>query len=397
MHNDVIYTAKNPLFIFDATNAKVDNNIFYGTYSIGVNFTENPWWDNLSVPDSTYSILALQPLLTTVAQQFDPADSSLTADNAADSLAKLTKLDSIAESKRTIEVKNNVCYWPSGITTWWTNWNDTAQWTAAGDKLLTPTWMNPRTTTMFSDKVHWPALVQSGNQVADPSFGSSINNVLNTPIGGNSLGFIPWMSQIRVGGLPTVTWGYHLTVVDSTSTDWTPAWPLPETADLKYNATTLISTDGRAVGDPFWFTGTTTGVAKSVSLTPHTFSLSEAYPNPFNPSTNIQYSLATSGNISLKVYNVLGQLVKTLVNNAHQEAGTYTVHVDMSNVTSGVYFYSLEQGNNRLIQKMMLIAFFLLSYYHRGCHGGAPCDCVSGSDRSYDAAFSASRFNHSGN
>ena len=47
IHNDVIYTAKNPLFIFDATSAKVDNNIFYRTYSIGVNFTENPWWDNL--------------------------------------------------------------------------------------------------------------------------------------------------------------------------------------------------------------------------------------------------------------------------------------------------------------------------------------------------------------
>ena len=59
--------------------------------------------------------------------------------------------------------------------------------------------------------------------------------------------------------------------------------------------------------------------------------------------------------MSLKVYNVLGQLVKTLVDNAHQEAGTYTVRIDMSNVTSGVYFYSLEQGNNRLVHKMMLL------------------------------------------
>ena len=113
--------------------------------------------------------------------------------------------------------------------------------------------------------------------------------------------------------------------------------------------------DGLPVGDPYWFTGTTTRVASNVAATPHTFSLSEAYPNPFNPSTNVQYSLPASGAVSLKVYNVLGQLVKTLVDNAHQEAGTYTVRVDMSNVTSGVYFYSLEQGNNRLVHKMMLL------------------------------------------
>jgi hypothetical protein len=135
-----------------------------------------------------------------------------------------------------------------------------------------------------------------------------------------------------------------------------PTWPLPEAAskNLKYTAT-LASTDALPVGDPYWFTGSTTGVATTAKTVPHAFTLSEAYPNPFNPSTNIDYSLPASGSVSLKVYNVLGQLVKTLVDNAHQEAGTYTVRVDMSNLTSGVYFYSLEQGNNRLVHKMMLL------------------------------------------
>jgi len=353
-HNDVIFTAKNPLFVFNATKAKIDNNIFYGTYAIGVNFSENPWWDNLSVPDTNYAIFALQPLLTTVAQQFDPADSALSASNAADSAAKLTKLDSIAESMRTIELKNNVCFWPSALTNWWTAWNDTAHWTSLGDQLLTPTWLNPRTTTMFGDKTHWPNLSQSGNVLTDPAFGSSINNVLTGTGGVDGLGFLPWMAQIRVGGVPTKTWGYSLTIVDSTSTHWVPTWPLPETADLQYTAS-LTSTDGRKVGDPFWFTGAPTGVAKAPALTPNAFTLSEAYPNPFNPSTTIEYTLPANGVTSLKVYNVLGQLVKTVVDNVTQSAGSYTVHVDMSTVTSGVYFYALEQGQNRLVHKMMLL------------------------------------------
>jgi hypothetical protein len=57
---------------------------------------------------------------------------------------------------------------------------------------------------------------------------------------------------------------------------------------------------------------------------------------------------------SVKVYNLIGQLVKTIVNNM-QDAGTYSVSVDMSNATTGVYFCVLEQGSNRAMQKMMLL------------------------------------------
>jgi hypothetical protein len=353
-HNDVIYTAKNPLFVFNATKAKVNNNIFYGTYAIGVNYTENPWWDNLAVPDTTYGIFALQPLLTTVAQQFDPADSSLAGINLADSTAKLAKLDSIAEKNRTIEVKNNVCFWPSGITNWWTSWNASSTWSPSGLNILTPTWMTPRTTAMFADKTHWPNLVQSGNVNVDPGFGTTVNNVLNNAGGGYGLGMVPWMAQIRNGATPTTAWGYKLTVVDSLALNWVPTWPLPETADLHYSAT-LTSTDGRKVGDPFWFTGTRTGVVDLHQGVPSSFSLSAPYPNPFNPTTTFEFSLRTAGTVSLKAYNVLGQVVATVVNGEFRNAGSYKVTVDMSHVASGVYFGVLEQEGNRAIQKMMLV------------------------------------------
>ena len=134
-----------------------------------------------------------------------------------------------------------------------------------------------------------------------------------------------------------------------------PTWPMPEVAsnDLKYSAS-LTSTDGLPVGDPYWFTGKPTRVLENVSALPHTFGLSAAYPNPFNPSTSFKYTLNAPGFVTLKVYNVLGQVVKTEVNQ-YQTAGEYQVHVDMSRMTSGVYFGSLEQGANRQMKKMVLV------------------------------------------
>ena len=67
------------------------------------------------------------------------------------------------------------------------------------------------------------------------------------------------------------------------------------------------------------------------------------YPNPFNAETNISYSLAEDGNVSLKVYDISGRLVTTLVD-GHMDAGEYMVAWDASNVSSGVYFYKLVAG-----------------------------------------------------
>ncbi len=97
------------------------------------------------------------------------------------------------------------------------------------------------------------------------------------------------------------------------------------------------------------------GIKPISTSKPNTFTLSSAYPNPFNPSTNFQYSLNKAGNTSIRVYNVLGQLVKTVVNNQYHNVGTYRIDIDMSGLTSGVYITVLEQGNNRAAQKMVLL------------------------------------------
>ncbi len=96
-----------------------------------------------------------------------------------------------------------------------------------------------------------------------------------------------------------------------------------------------------------------TGVEDKGSV-PLRFDLAQNYPNPFNPSTNIQYSLPKSGPVTLKIFNLLGQEVSTLVNTT-MAAGTYTVRWDASKFSTGVYIYRLTQNDKVLSQKLMLI------------------------------------------
>ncbi len=84
------------------------------------------------------------------------------------------------------------------------------------------------------------------------------------------------------------------------------------------------------------------------------FVLEQNYPNPFNPSTTINYSLTERSAVSLKVYDVLGNEVASLVNTS-QEAGKYDVQFDASALSSGLYIYTLNTGNFISSKKMMLL------------------------------------------
>jgi hypothetical protein len=83
--------------------------------------------------------------------------------------------------------------------------------------------------------------------------------------------------------------------------------------------------------------------------------LYEAYPNPFNPSTTIRFDIPEAGNVSLKVYNLTGQEILTVLDNAYRVQGNHQVKVDMSRFASGVYFYTLKQNGNVQTKKMVLM------------------------------------------
>ncbi|WP_337865214.1 T9SS type A sorting domain-containing protein [Ignavibacterium sp.] len=86
----------------------------------------------------------------------------------------------------------------------------------------------------------------------------------------------------------------------------------------------------------------------------NTFELAQNYPNPFNPSTNIKYSIAERSNVTIKVYDMLGSEVATLVNQV-QDAGTHNVVFNASNLASGMYVYTITAGNFTATKKMMLL------------------------------------------
>jgi Secretion system C-terminal sorting domain len=103
-------------------------------------------------------------------------------------------------------------------------------------------------------------------------------------------------------------------------------------------------------------TGTPTGIAtfKDEDNIPKYFSLSQNYPNPFNPSTTILYTLPHPGFVSLKIFDLKGREIETLINQ-NKETGRHSVKFDASNLASGVYFYHLKVGINFIQTKKMLL------------------------------------------
>jgi Secretion system C-terminal sorting domain len=97
-----------------------------------------------------------------------------------------------------------------------------------------------------------------------------------------------------------------------------------------------------------------TGTTKESNNLPKDFALFQNYPNPFNPSTAISYSIPTSSNVRLIVYNTLGQTVKVL-ENGFKIAGNYSINFNASDLPSGIFFYKLEAGQFSQVKKMILV------------------------------------------
>jgi hypothetical protein len=102
--------------------------------------------------------------------------------------------------------------------------------------------------------------------------------------------------------------------------------------------------------------GTTGGTALSVDIVsvPTVFGLSGAYPNPFNPTTSFELAMPQDGFVSVKVYNIMGQLVATLFE-GNVTANSYSYTWDAADVASGMYFLKAETAGNMDVQKIMLM------------------------------------------
>ena len=136
-------------------------------------------------------------------------------------------------------------------------------------------------------------------------------------------------------------------------------------AGLSFDAATrTISGTPQAEGSPVYIYTVTDALGASVTMQlqtrPAAFALATNYPNPFNPATTIQYALPQAADVQLTVYNVVGQVVRTLVAE-HQAAGRYLVAWDATNdngqsLSAGVYFYRLQAGGEfHAVRKMLLL------------------------------------------
>ena len=90
------------------------------------------------------------------------------------------------------------------------------------------------------------------------------------------------------------------------------------------------------------------------SNTPDNYNLFQNFPNPFNPTTIIRYDIKTKGDVELKVFDLLGREITTLVNE-NQTPGTYEVVFDATSLPSGVYFYQLKAGDFIETKKMVVL------------------------------------------
>ncbi len=97
-----------------------------------------------------------------------------------------------------------------------------------------------------------------------------------------------------------------------------------------------------------------TGIENPSLTIPETYSLSQNFPNPFNPTTKINFAIPKQGFVSLRIFDILGREVKTLVNGMKQP-GNYSVDFNASELSSGIYFYKLESNEFTDIKKMVLI------------------------------------------
>ncbi len=120
----------------------------------------------------------------------------------------------------------------------------------------------------------------------------------------------------------------------------------------------LVNSDGTSRPALTWMAqyikSNPVGVEKISSSLPSNFTLEQNYPNPFNPTTNIRYSITLTSKVTLKIYDLLGREVQTLVND-EQTPGKYSVSLNAGKLSSGIYFYQLKAGDYSATKKLMLL------------------------------------------
>ena len=214
--------------------------------------------------------------------------------------------------------------------------------------LIQPKWINV-SGRFYSDSLKNAGLGMINIEEAlnvDPGFPTIVTNHVDS--------LISYVHQITTNTIGSNRWAFP-------SNNLYPVqWPLPE--DLAYTNAALMTagSDGFPLGDLNWFPDKKAQWEQMISdvevveAVPQEYGLSQNYPNPFNPSTKIEFSVPKQSNVTLKVFNVLGQEVATLVQQT-LGAGRYSITFDAAKLAAGAYIYRLQADNFVQTSKMLLV------------------------------------------
>jgi len=267
-------------------------------------------------------------------------------------------------------ITNNLVYWDSKLLDIADIAND-QQISGHTDWVSQMIKMNDRTQQLFNDDVNYPFLTEgSWIEGVCPSFANPRNLLtdLVDTLKTFSLACLPENS-------PAVLPDFRFNLVGSEFYNY-PDWPVA--VDLSYTDSDLLTAGlyGYPLGDLDWFPANKAnwleirqneidhivgvlkngpGGVEAKDLAPRKFVVHQNYPNPFNPVTKLTFELPTSGKVTVKVYNLLGQEVATLLNNEYKNAGSVSVDFDGSSLASGVYIYTVKFGDMSVSKKMILM------------------------------------------
>jgi hypothetical protein len=230
---------------------------------------------------------------------------------------------------RNIVVRNNNVWWDQAYKDLWVKWKDSTK--APG--IFTPTLMK-----LLSDSTKAYYTEPLTFKTPPPGIFNFIDSAIGYPTSTSLPENWCWTYQDANGQGP-INVSYGTTAQSYTKGDG--GFPV---GDLNWYPTRKAA----------WLNYITGVEDQSSGMIPTTYSLEQNYPNPFNPSTTIGFTMPKSNHISLKVFNMLGQVVATLVDEEYV-AGAHEVRFDASALSSGIYFYTLKSKDFSVTKKMMLV------------------------------------------
>lgn len=340
-HNTIfMHTKSSPFSMRQMHNADITNSIFFSVYSAGLD-------SNHAFNSEVYNanFFSLPAVLT-----LDSLYSDLEGDPYF-----------ITEADRHVVAKNNAYFWPEAIMNNFDEMNADPDTSAGhprnvGGKIYAPTWVVTRPGAEAILDLPNIQVAEEDNYNLDPGFDATM--VQDAAEG--MAAFVKHLWENNNSGVGARPFIYKaespVFVYDNVPDDWKTTKGYPVQENLRFTNSTLLTADnGNPLGDLTWYPELgPVGVDDNPNTLPTEYNLSQNYPNPFNPTTTIKYSVPESGVVKLKVYNILGQEVASLVNK-EQIAGEYTVDFDASQLASGIYMYSLTSGDVSITKKMLLL------------------------------------------